>query len=724
MKLVKIFSFCLMLIIVACSSDYTKQPLPQPITSERELIIAIDSDDTRVQLAEGKTVWSAGDRVAVIYASGNVEEWRYKGETGEREGIFTPATNYTYDNTSTTAIVYPYNANYSLSANSTIKATIPATQHYLKDSYGLDGNILVGAVGTTTKLRNACSWLRLHITGKGEVVRSIKLTGNNNEQMAGEIVVNINDATSMLTTTAANASKEVILTHDTGVTLSSTATDFYIAIPPQNLSNGFTVEVTCNDGSKMTKSTSKSIALERNTITPMAAFTFEADADNDSYPANNRIWYATADNTMLNIGDGYFDGTITEHTFGVCYGGVCYDYYYAQFNKDITKVNGSAFLYDSKIKTIYLPHSIESIGSCAFLCCTSLSTIHLGRNLKNIETGAFGSCTSLAEIYCHATTPPTLGDYVFRINGTTSYPYVQAIIYVPASAVETYKNAEGWNKFADYIRGYDFVAGEEITPEGGDTTRFNHRILLVDHTGVNCGYCPIMTDRLYALANYSNPNYDYTKRYNEVQCHGGAFAGTSDPAYSYAATIVDDFYNPSGYPALMPNFNKTAIYRGAYDWEFVEVEMTKVFNTYHKPMGADVGISVTTKTKSNNLTINIEVEAAVTNQYKVTAWVLENNIYSANQNGATTERHKTYHHALRDIAGSYSKTDISGDSLGTINKGERASKRYVMTLNSSWKSNDLEVLVIVSALNSNGSYDVANTALCPINGSRDYEYIE
>lgn len=715
-----------MLIIVACSSDYTKQPLPQPITSERELIIAIDSDDTRVQLAEGKTVWSAGDRVAVIYASGNVEEWRYKGETGEREGIFTPATNYTYDNTSTTAIVYPYNANYSLSANSTIKATIPATQHYLKDSYGLDGNILVGAVGTTTKLRNACSWLRLHITGKGEVVRSIKLTGNNNEQMAGEIVVNINDATSMLTTTAANASKEVILTHDTGVTLSSTATAFYIAIPPQTLSNGFTVEVTCNDGSKMTKSTSKSIALERNTITPMAAFTFEADADNDSYPANNQIWYTSNNSNMLTIGSGYFDATVTEHKFGVCFGGTCYDYYYATFDKDITSVNYAAFYGNENIKSIYLPHSVQNIGICAFCACKSLSTVHLGRNIKSLETGAFLNSPSLKEIYCHATTPPALGEYVFRIdNGTQPYPYVQAMIYVPASAVETYKNAEGWNKFADYICGYDFATGEQTKPESGEATRYNHRILLVDHTGVNCGFCPIMTDRLYALANYSNPDYDYSTFYNEVQCHGGSFAGTSDPAYSEVAKIVDGFYKPTGYPALMPNFNKTSIYRGSYDWEFVEVEMTKVFQTYRKSLGADVGIAVTAKNiKGNYLTIDIEVAAAVTNTYKVTAWVLENNIYSPNQSGAKTDRHTTYHHALRTIAGSYSKEDISGDSLGIISKGETASKRYNVLLNSNWKTEDLEVLVIVSAPNGNGGYDVVNTALCPINSSRDYEYIE
>lgn len=718
MKIVRFITLCLMLLAAACSRDYTTPS----IYSERTLTIAIDSDDTRVQLAEGKTVWSKDDRVAVIYASGEVEEWLYMGETGQREGVFTPTSSTVHD-AAMSAVVYPYNATYSLSANNTIKATISSTQHYLIDSYGLEGNILVGAIDTTTKLRNACSWLRLHIMGNGEVVQSIRLVGNNNEQLAGDVIVNINDATISHPTTAANISQEAVLYCDNDIELSSTATTFYIATLPQTLRSGFSVEIVCNDGSSMTKSTTKSIALERNTITPMSAFVYEADREDDSYPSTNQIWYATVDNTMLTIDANLFDASIAEHQYGVCFEGKCYEYFYITFDKMVTKVNNRAFMRNSAIKTIYLPHSIKSIGQLAFQKCDNLSTIHLGRNTQSIEYGAFSNCPSITEIYCHSTTPPTLGKYVFSsTTNTGETPYIQPMIYVPASAIEAYKSADGWSNLADCIRGYDFVAGEETPPAEGETTRFNHRILLVDHTGADCIYCPMMTDRLYALANYSNP--DYTMCYNEVQCHGGSFAETNDPAYSEAAATVDRFYKISSYPYLVANFNRTEIKMRESESQFVESEMTKVFETHRKPFGADVGIAVSASTKSNNISINIEVAAAVTNQYRVTAWVLESNIYSPNQAGATTERHRIYHHALRAIAGSYSEDDISGDSLGTISKGETAAKKYIMTLDSNWKSENLEVLVIVSAPNANGSYDVVNTALCPINSSRDYEYIE
>jgi hypothetical protein len=236
-----------------------------------------------------------------------------------------------------------------------------------------------------------------------------------------------------------------------------------------------------------------------------------------------------------------------------------------------------------------------------------------------------------------------------------------------------------------------------------------------------------MTDRLYALANYSDPDYDFTSYYHEVQCHGGSYA-SGDPAYSSAASTVDSYYRNrgtiSGYPTLAINFRNGKVSRGSTDSYFVESAMNYIFKTYHKPFGADAGIHVTNSVSNKKIDIEIEVTAAVSNQYKVTAWVLENNIYSPYQNGASTERHRTYQHCLRAIAGAYSTTDISGDSLGTIEAGESASKSFSVSLDSSWVTANLEVLVIVSAPDSTGNYEVVNTALCPINGTQDYEYLQ
>ena len=732
MKLVKLLWLCAIILSAACSQiDVTEQAINT--AAKRELTISLEEGDTRVQLANGKTVWTEGDQIAVFYGTAGTEKWAYNGETGSRIGTFYVVTpNSRFNNMSITAIAYPYQSGYRLDAlGKSFKFAMPATQTYLKDSYGLDGNILVGRGNEkTATLRNVCGWVRLNIKGNGEIVRSIKLRGNNNEQVAGEISVNLDDATSTLTTTAANALTEVTLNCSNGVKLSSEATAFYIALPPQTFTNGFTIEITCNNDLVMTKETSKSVTISRNTITPMAAFEFEV-AD-ETYPAKNQIWYATTDGSMIDIPAGTFDAEVEKQEFGVCFDGTCYSYYCVTFKSEITEAKAQALVKNSTIETLYLPHSITTISDNAFYGCSNLKTLYLGKHLSNLKTGAFTNCGKLSSIYCRATTPPSRGDYVFMFDGSTGYTaYVGALIYVPTSAVSAYKSHDRWRSWSDYIRSYDF--GDETNSgeggaEGGSGSMFNHRILLVDHTGVNCGYCPMMTDRLYALAHYSDPDYDFSSYYHEVQCHGSEYAGTSDPAYSSAAATVDSYYKNrgtiSGYPTLAINFRNGKVSRGSTDSDFVENAMNYIFKTYHKPFGADAGIYVTNSVSDKNIDIDIEVTAAVSNEYKVTAWVLENNIYSPNQYGASTERHKTYHHCLRAIAGAYSSSDISGDSLGTIEAGESASKSFSVSLDSSWVTANLEVLVIVSAPDSSGNYEVVNTALCPINGTQDYEYLQ
>ena len=88
---------------------------------------------------------------------------------------------------------------------------------------------------------------------------------------------------------------------------------------------------------------------------------------------------------------------------------------------------------------------LTSIGSRAFYGCTALEEITLVYYFNcSIGDYAFAGCTSLATITVLNTNPPTLGTSVFD---TTSLQH----IYVPASAVNTYKAAAGWSAYASYI---------------------------------------------------------------------------------------------------------------------------------------------------------------------------------------------------------------------------------------------------------------------------------
>jgi hypothetical protein len=72
---------------------------------------------------------------------------------------------------------------------------------------------------------------------------------------------------------------------------------------------------------------------------------------------------------------------------------------------------------------------------------SALETVEFGENVTSIETGAFKEAKSLLSVTSRNTVPPTTDD-TFH-NDT----YLDGTLYVPATALETYKAAVGWKNF-------------------------------------------------------------------------------------------------------------------------------------------------------------------------------------------------------------------------------------------------------------------------------------
>jgi hypothetical protein len=244
---------------------------------------------------------------------------------------------------------------------------------------------------------------------------------------------------------------------------------------------------------------------------------------------------------------------------------------------------------------------------------------------------------------------------------------------------------------------------EDAQPEN---TVFNHRILLVDHTGNTCGYCPQMMKALETVSKTG----DYHSKYYEAMAHTYS---NGDPAFSGAASLVSNHHGVSSYPTLTYNFYHTT--QSSYN----DAHIMGQIDALWKAEGADAGIAAAATLASSSVIVNTEVKAAVANDYRITAWLLEDGIY-AKQTNATEEWMNTHDNAIRQRV---SSDDISGVDLGTIAAGEKTSTALTLNIvGNKWNRDNLKVMVIVSAKNDKGKFEVANVAICPMNDVVTYDY--
>lgn len=237
-------------------------------------------------------------------------------------------------------------------------------------------------------------------------------------------------------------------------------------------------------------------------------------------------------------------------------------------------------------------------------------------------------------------------------------------------------------------------------------TSFHHRILLVEHTGNSCGNCPKMMTALKEIAETESLH----NRYYEAMAHSYSPA---DPAYSGAAGSISSHYGVNEYPKLTYNFYHTK------PSDPNKADIINQIVSLWKADGADAGIAASASFATSSVVVNIEVKAAIENDYRVTAWLLEDNIYAA-QTNATEDWMNIHNNAIRQRIDS---NDITGVDLGNIAAGEKRATAVTLKISrTDWVRDNMKVLVITSAKNAKGKFEVANVAICPIGGSVTYEY--
>ena len=254
-----------------------------------------------------------------------------------------------------------------------------------------------------------------------------------------------------------------------------------------------------------------------------------------------------------------------------------------------------------------------------------------------------------------------------------------------------------------------------IDPQPNNTS-FARKVMLVKFTGTGCGYCPFMVNAIKQFPA------SISKHCVQADVHR---FNVEDPMYINDA--IDQTMAVDGFPTLSVDFHSLS---GYYNYPTLIRGMVQEAIDRED---AKVGIAACASynESSRMVSVKAEIKAAVTDKYRVGAWLLENGINATQANyGASGYDYNTHDHAVRIADSKVTSTNYSGYYLGEIKAGEKLTYEFNpvnMVLNKNWKAENCHLVVFVtcegapSEFTMNNWY-VNNVVECPLNGSVAYQY--
>lgn len=111
----------------------------------------------------------------------------------------------------------------------------------------------------------------------------------------------------------------------------------------------------------------------------------------------------------------------------------------------VVTIQSNAFDKCTALRSFVFGSSVTTTYNRIFNGCTALEYVVIPASMTRMGDGAFYGCAALKKVVCLSETPPTIGGNTF--NGVPA----DCIFEVLATSVEAYKSAPTWIARADYI---------------------------------------------------------------------------------------------------------------------------------------------------------------------------------------------------------------------------------------------------------------------------------
>ena len=450
-----------------------------PASTLPEVLYAYSSGDeegsqTRTIAENNKVLWNDGDNI--FYCAGNIigAEYKYEGEDKATKATFQKVGdgNISEVEAAFPVGVFPYRNYFGAKFNSnniedeaddtwTITPDFEQFQNYVPNSFDKDANIMIAAGNgedNNLSFRNACGYVVIKLYGRNVTVKTVQLHANPRDseskpRICGKLYNIDVDTDGNLNYRKTNPTWEywqnmvevncVDSDNPQGVRISedpNNPTEFWFALPPMVLKDGFFLRVEDSNGNIVGKNTDKSFEIERNKVKRMATI----DASNPK--RTHRLWYKTPttnNNDPIRTFDNewnsykYFDAKIIAHTWDYnSPNGKDHKMYYIEFDRPVTEIKAEAFK-NAGLTEIFLPEALTTIGNSAFEGNTGLTTLTLPGRVTHIGQNAFANCSALASVTIDPSATNaqmTIGKGAFQYTGLTSLTIPSRVVGIEQEA--------------------------------------------------------------------------------------------------------------------------------------------------------------------------------------------------------------------------------------------------------------------------------------------------